>query len=237
MEIIMKRFMKSKEEYAARTAVAKEALKNFRDADFGVTDDWKSDYSMPSGVYNKPEREIVNSHPRVYLNADLIPKIRETLMDEDYANMAKAFLAYADSENFTGIFQERVHKSGETYRYEEAVLAQIEARALMYLLTGEECYGYEAIMGVKNAMLTVKYTMENHMDVYHGPGHVMYMLAEVYDWCYDLLTEQDKAQMISGCVYLLIDARHVTARRKQDRAEEGKIPQHRLRSGIQLPSE
>ncbi len=206
----MKRFMRTKEEYEARKAFAKEALKKFKDADFGVTENWKQDYAMPSGVYNKPEREIVNAHPRVYLNADLLPKIRETLVDEDYVNMRNAFLAYADSEGFTGVFEERVHKSGETYRYDEKVLAQIESRALMYLLTGEECYGYEAIMGVKNAMLTWKYTMENHCDVYHGPGHVMYMLAEVYDWCYDLLTEQDKAQMISGCVYLLIDARHVT---------------------------
>lgn len=204
--------LKEIENMEKRKENLEKALKNvtFTDADFGATDDWMEKYSMPTDVYT-PGAEITQQHPRVFVTSDIVPKIRALLEDEEYANLAKAFWELADSENYTyGVFPEGTHGDGEKCRYSVTVLAQIEARAMAYLVTGNEVYGYEAILGIKNAMLTLLYTVEDHMDVYHGPSHTMFILAEVYDWCYDLLTEQDKKQMISGCVYLLIEADHFT---------------------------
>ena len=153
------------------------------------------------------------AHPRVFVTKDTVPKIKALLENEEYANLAERFWKLADSSAYEynmGKFPETTHTDGEKCRYSASILSQIEARAMAYLVTGNEMYGYEAILGIKNAMLSLLYTTEDHMDVYHGPSHVMLILAEVYDWCYDLLTEQDKKQLISGCVYLLIEADHFT---------------------------
>ena len=191
----------------------------YKDEDFGAAEGWLTDYAMPTDKY-KPTMSITESHPRVLLTKDTIPKIKALLEDPEYKNMADKFWEMADSEDCTGVFPERTHtkqialKDGsmptdyETYRFDGEILAEIEARALAYLVTGHKAYAYEAIHAIKNAMLTYKYTPENHMDVYHGPSQIMVILSEVYDWCYDALTETDKKQLISGCVYLLIEAKH-----------------------------
>ncbi|MBR2432195.1 MAG: DUF4962 domain-containing protein, partial [Clostridia bacterium] len=199
-----------KAELKKREEAAIEALKKFKDEDFGVTENWKTTYSMPTNVYNSPASKITEAHPRLFLTKDTVPKIKALLEDSEYVKMRDALFVRADSKDFTGEMPTTYARDGESSRYSQSVLARIEARAMAYLLTGDKAYGYEAIMGIKNAMLTLKYTKNNHMDVYHGPSHVMFILAEVYDWCYDLLTEQDKAQLISGCVYLLIEANHLT---------------------------
>ena len=181
----------------------------YTNADFGATDDWKTKYSMPTNIF-EPSASITEEHPRVMLTKDDIPKIRALLEDPEYEFMAKNFWELADSEGFTGIFPEKKHDDGERCRYDTTVLAQIEARALAYLVTGHKAYGYEAIHGIKNAMNTLIFTWEDELDIYHGPSHVMIMLAEVYDWCYDLLTEEDKKQLISGCVHILITGESYT---------------------------
>jgi len=197
-----------------RLEIVKKAMAEatFTDADFGAEGDWAKKYAMPTNKF-EPAAQITQAHPRVFVTKDIIPKINALLEKEEYANMASAFWSLANSPSFQynmGTFRETVHTDGEKCRYNAETLAQIEARAMAYLLTGREVYGYEAILGIKNAMLSLLYTVEDHMDVYHGPSHTMFVLAEVYDWCYDLLTEQDKRQMISGCVYLLIEADHFT---------------------------
>ena len=200
---------------------AEIANATYNDTDFGATADWLTEYSMPTDKY-KPTMSITESHPRVLLTKDTIPKIKALLDDPYYKNMVDKFWEMADSESFTGVFPERTHtkqialkdgtmpKDFETYRFDGVILAEIEARALAYLITGHKAYALEAIHGIKNAMLSYKYTQENHMDVYHGPSQIMVILSEVYDWCYDVLTEGDKKQLISGCVYRLIEAKHFT---------------------------
>ena len=41
------------------------------------------------------------------------------------------------------------------------------------------------------------------MDIYHGASHAMTVLAAVYDWCYPVLSETDKQNMIEGAVQSL----------------------------------
>ena len=150
-------------------------------------------------------------HPRYLLTSNNIPKIKAMLedgknKDSVYYAMAEEFWRLANSDETVhrwGIFPEKVGKSGEIYRYDEQMLAAIDAKAMAYLLTGDEIYAYEALVCIKNAMLTLHYTKDLHMDVFHGPSHVMVVLAAVYDWCYDMLTENDKWQLIWGTAQIL----------------------------------
>ena len=153
-----------------------------------------------------------DQHPRYLITSSQIDEIKTILAmgenpDSDYAAIARNFWKLANSteeEHLWGVFPDKVGSpSGEIYRYDGEMLAMIEAKALAYLITGDEVYAYEAIICIKNAMLSLHYTTDNSMDVYHGPSHVMVTLAAVYDWCYPILTEEDKWHMIWGTAQVL----------------------------------
>lgn len=167
----------------------------FKQSDFGG-----APQQMPTDRYEDPHTyPVANQHPRYFLAGVDLDEIYYNFMENpDYLFIKNQIFAYAEAENFTGIFPEKVGASGEVYRFNQTIIAQMEAKAFMYLMTGDEIYGLEAIVGAKNAMLSLKYTTDLHMDVYHGPSQVMVNVAKVYDWCYDLLTEADKNQIIAG---------------------------------------
>ena len=66
-------------------------------------------------------------------------------------------------------------------------------------MTGDEKFGYDALLCAKNAILTIDVT-HNVGDWCRTYGHLMYISACTYDWCHDLMTEEDKKQLIAGCV-------------------------------------
>ncbi len=139
-----------------------------------------------------------NQHPRYLITEENVKRILEMQDDPEYKAVFDNLWYWAEYDIKEGIFPERTGGSGQINRYDERIITGISARAMAYLLTGDEIYAYEAIIAVKNAMLTLNFTTDIHMDVYHGASHVMVVLAAVYDWCYDVLTEDDKWQMITG---------------------------------------
>ncbi len=182
----LKRQMRIKELIAINSA--------FTQSDFGgAFKEMQTDRYTDPTYYPAP-----NQHPRLFFTADKIDEIYDNLMNNpDFRTLREKFWEYANAENFTGIFPEEF-KDGVPYHFNSTILAQMEAKALAYILTGDEIYGYEAIIGAKNAMLSLHYIPELHMDTYHGASQVMVNVARVYDWCYDLLSEADKNQIIAG---------------------------------------
>ena len=183
-----------------RVQAALLANSKFTQDDFGG-----APLEMPTDAYQDPILyPAKDQHPRMFVaGADLEMIYNVMMTDPNMEAARKKIFELANSENFTGIFPEVVGKSGKVYRYDKDIIAQLEARAFLYLLTGEKSYGYEAIVGAKNAILSLHYTTDIHMDVYHGASHVMVNVAKVYDWCYDLLTEEDKQQIIAGVSNIL----------------------------------
>ena len=153
-----------------------------------------------------------DQHPRYLITRSKIDEIKTILAmgedpNSDYATLAKTFWKLANAaeeEHLWGIFPDKVGSpSGEIYRWNGTMLAIMDAKALAYLITGDEVYAYEAIICMKNAILSLHYTTDLHMDVYHGPSHVMVTLAAVYDWCYPVMTETDKWHFIWGTAQIL----------------------------------
>ncbi len=151
-----------------------------------------------------------DQHPRYLITADKIEIIKAMLEegkneDSEYYNLARNFWNLANAEESSHHWGEfPVGKlNGNEYRWDGNILAIIEAKALAYLVTGDEVYAREAVICIKNAVLTLNYTTDLHMDVYHGPSHVMVILAAVYDWCYDVMSETDKWQLIWGTAQIL----------------------------------
>lgn len=144
-----------------------------------------------------------NQHPRYLLTSENVERIKEMMNEPEYEALFENFWEYVEKDINNGIFPEVVGASGETYRYSEEILAGISARAMAYLLTGNEVYAYEAIVAIKNAIVTLKFTTDIETDVYHGASHVMIVLSAVYDWCYDVMDDTDRWQLIKGTVNCL----------------------------------
>ena len=129
------------------------------------------------------------THPRVMVSSHNIDRIKENLTKPQNRSAYESYLRYCDKQ-MTGKY------SGSTFE----LLTSIEAKAFRYLLTRDELYGYQAIYNVKNAILTAEHI---EIDPYRAYGLTMYVAACVYDWCYDLLTDTDKDQLVRGTVNLL----------------------------------
>jgi len=169
-------------------------------------------FGLPKNMGNSPfnappATPTKGQHPRIMVTEEMLPEMKAILEDERFQELSDKFWKKAKTKYGTlisgpvcyidGVFQEETNSKGR-FKYDGAILDVIEAKALAYLLTGEEIYGYEAIYGIKNAMLTLDYTTAVHMDTYHGASHVIVSLSFVYDWCYDLLTEKDKQELLGG---------------------------------------
>ncbi len=150
-------------------------------------------------IYRAPTVYPGASHPRILFTENSIDKVRENLTAEENKTAYKRYITLSDTP-CDGKFKPL--SGNMAHNYDSGLVAQIEAKAFRYAMTGEKLYGYEAIYAIKNAILTINvpHTVGDWCRTY---GYLMYVSACVYDWCYDLLTEADKAQLVHGCVNLL----------------------------------
>ncbi len=135
-----------------------------------------SDYPVPSVT------PMPNAHPRVNINSSVLKKIK-TLGDKQESAYTKV-CELAEIE-FYGEY-------GAEYSLALG-LSVIEAKAMMYLLTERPVYAYEALVGIKNTLLSAQ----------GGEESILLTAARVYDWCYPMLTARDKEQIVSGAEHLL----------------------------------
>lgn len=130
-----------------------------------------------------PVTPPANTHPRVYF----------TDVDKVKLNLEAEENAYAKSELESDVKA----KVSPTSYYSDTILAVIESKAFYYAINGEAAYdtGREAIeavsviadMSVGNSAITRRY------------GRMINVLAEVYDWCYNILEEEEKKEIIELC--------------------------------------
>ena len=154
-------------------------------------------------------------HPRVLFNSKDIPSIVANIEAEENVEAKTAFLKLVSTSTDGKLTptSEITPSAFEWTNYNTATLRAIEAKALYYALykdsatvSPEEARmrGYEAIYAMKNYLLTfdVQWKASDQCRYY---GELMYYSALVYDWCYDLLTDDDKAQFMVGVQNLACD--------------------------------
>ena len=141
----------------------------------------------------------INEHPRLLITKDQLPFVREMLQENNKTNQRFRTLLETELESGGRLGEPTVDFDGRDglHNYDKSVLEIIQVKALGYLIEGHELFGYQAIYYMKNFLLTldIQYIAS---DQCHEYGNTMFTAAIVYDWCYDLLTEEDKAQLIAG---------------------------------------
>ncbi len=151
---------------------------------------------------------------RLMLNSSVIKSLLSSVNDPncDFAFRALKNLANSEEDGILG--EPYLHTSGRKgiHNFDNSILGTIEAKAFMYRFMYEQGfaagsaeayerdrYGYEAIIAIKNYLKTldIQYISSDQCREY---GYVMFIAAEVYDWCYPLLSAADKEQIIFGVV-------------------------------------
>lgn len=149
---------------------------------------------MPEDRYPIPSVAPPPEHPRVLFRASDIPQIRKNMESPEMAELVKVFHELKDRE-YTG------HLAPQDPNDDPEGLEVIAAKAADYALFGNEQNGYNAISAIKNYAFELD--VQSAGDNCRQKGHAIKILGQVYDWCYPLLSAEDKhalmylAQMIS----------------------------------------
>lgn len=136
----------------------------------------------------KPESGV---HPRLMFRAEDLEVIRANLEAPENSYACEEYKKLVATEC------DGVIKGELSYDEIGKILTTIESKAFEYALNGDPVVGCDAINAIANVMLTATYS---HIPDSSRPmGQVMMTAAEVYDWCYDLMTDEIKAAFVAAC--------------------------------------
>lgn len=137
------------------------------------------------GLYPEPEIKPIAQHPRLLVTKDMIPALKNNMQTVELSTAYKIAEAYAGEDLSSAV-------AAAAGGYNTALETKIEARALMYLI-GEhnEKQARQTIDYARTYLAAVNYK-SSVQDITREVGYAMMMGAVVYDWCYELLTEDDK---------------------------------------------
>lgn len=163
----------------------------------GLDGDMESVVLSPT-KYPAPTLTPPPQHPRLYFTAVDIPTIKENMQKEQNVRAVETYESYLEQYDtkFDGKFGNLLLESYTNYS--SHTLAIIEAFAFKYAIDGDEDYGRRAIECTVNMLGSA--TWDPHgQDVTRPMGHVVFLASQVYDWCYPLLTEDEKDYIIAQC--------------------------------------
>ena len=146
---------------------------------------------MLVSVYAKPSITPPAVHPRLMLRASDLPRVRKNLTAPRCALSASLWQELLETP---------VRCQGATPQfgtYDLSEYLSVEAKALAALLSGDPA---EARAVIQDLLLLLKNsTFSNASLNPRWGGHLIFIAAQVYDWCYTSLTEEEKQYIISAC--------------------------------------
>jgi len=142
------------------------------------------------GTFPNPPFTPPKGHPRVYFTSKDIPGIRANLQKPQNLAAFQVFLKNLE----TGTDGIRPKASGNAGNMSSIVLGIIESYAFDYAIRGNEASGGKAITAMRNYLKTAEYPNKD----YNNTGQTVFTASAVYDWCYPLLSDEDKTELIAG---------------------------------------
>jgi hypothetical protein len=149
--------------------------------------------------YSKPKEQKTNEsveaagsftkkgvHPRLFVTSGDLQDIKKRIANTDNGNAFKKLIKLS---------KENTDKLNYTTKDEV-----IEANALDYLLNKNKESGNRAITIMQQMTMKTEDIKQKYKDSYslaNASGDIMVAGAMTYDWCYDLLTKDDKTKFIS----------------------------------------
>ena len=177
--------------YQKQVNDCKTKINGYTDSQFGG-----SSYStMSTSKYAAPTASPKsNEHPRVLFNSTTLSDVKAAMGKLE--NSAKLQSVIATANDYTSGVPKGNTQGYDGEDYMEEILQTIRAKAFLYQMTGVTLYGYDSIRMMKEFITNFK--IADTSDPCRRYGEVMFTTAQVYDWCYNLLTAADKKQFIIG---------------------------------------
>ena len=138
------------------------------------------------------------SHPRIYFTADEVETVKAALSDtENSAALTKhnANVTRGKKSNFTGSLAVVPGYSNNNSEF----LGVIESLAFEYAINADLEAGNKAVSSAMNYISTVSYAGIESDKLTRTAGNDIAVLSRIYDWCYDLLTADQKNSIIAKC--------------------------------------
>ena len=147
--------------------------------------------------YPKPPVKPPAEHPRVFLRREHVVMIKKRLAHSLMSETRKRFYATADCQG-----DGRLPPSKDATRgnYRQGLMETIDCNALLYVLNGDRVRGQRAVDMFMNVMSTL--TFPERRDVTRAYGRTILCGSLVYDWCYDLLRDARRGEILDFLVQL-----------------------------------
>lgn len=152
-------------------------------------------HPLPADVYPKPTITPPPEHPRLLFRASDIPMIKANMEKEQSKNAMAKWQGFLEQET-TGMLD--APKDAKSGNYNTSVLAIIESKAFDYAINGNKENGQKAVDAVLNVLETSVFA-PGAQDVTRPMGHTIFTASEVYDWCHDLLNDEQKKKIVILC--------------------------------------
>ena len=150
---------------------------------------------LPSDAYPAPTITPPPEHPRLLFRASDIPTIKENMEKAQSENAIAKWQGFLSQETDGMLDAPKDTSSGN---YNTSVLAIIESKAFDYAINGNRENGQKAVDAILNVLETSVFA-PGAQDVTRPMGHTIFTASEVYDWCYDLLTDEQKKHIVILC--------------------------------------
>lgn len=151
--------------------------------------------------YTLPTYLPPDEHPRLLFRKSDIENIKKNLENEQNIVAYQDMLADAEYKT-DGKLAELQY--GQLNNLNTNIALKIESCAFLYQITGDKAYGYEAISVARNFIESMMIDETNASSTGRTMMQAIWSTALCYDWCYDLLTDEDKTFFIS---YMLLNTR------------------------------
>lgn len=135
-----------------------------------------------------PEIVPPKGHPRLWTRPELLPELKKKLLLEE--NMPVWKLVQKDAQKPLTKKPPLDIIDNKSVADLSRFLQIIQKKAFYYLITKDEKIGQEAVKETVALIRDIQFG--NYMDVTRERGFTIYSAALVYDWCFSLLTEEEK---------------------------------------------
>jgi len=132
-------------------------------------------------------------HPRVLVNSAMLPELRKNVRTGENLPVWKKVLKTAKTPYAFDPAPEH------EVCYDANLLDAVRSKAFVYLIDGDKKLGLEAISLVRRYLERVDYGLAQ--DISREIGEGLFTASMVYDWCYRLLTPEDKASILKSFYY------------------------------------
>lgn len=137
------------------------------------------------------------SRPRIWVNEQSLPKVRANLDKGENSPL------WGQVKRRAARPMEFKTRPGTEVGYNAALESAAVTKAFVHLMTGDKARGSEAVTLIRDYLAAVQF--DNLLDITREIGRAIYSGSLVYDWCYDLMTPEDRTSIRKGLMRLAND--------------------------------